>query len=280
MERDAVALDAADERLESKDGEIAALVEERRARDERIAALSTELADAAVAHKATLEKVARAEAEAERLNDLVRQEQAATAGVTKRNEQAARRATSACRASSRISRSTSTAGTTAGPRSMRSSLPAKTLCSSMEKTVKARDAVIAHHDEEKRQLAASIHDLERQCSELAGRRKEREEAYDELQKKLAAHFAQTEQLKTEHAAARRRRSKPRRRRWTAQRHIESLERGIKRRDESIEALHAEIAQEPRSASSPSAKATRNASTSSTRARRALAADERCDDNCA
>jgi predicted nucleic acid-binding Zn-ribbon protein len=112
----------------------------------------------------------------------------------------------------------------------------------MEKTVKARDAAIARHDEEKRQLAARILDLERQCAELTGRRKEREEAYDELQKKVAAHFAETEQLKAEYANRLKEAEHAANHAVDRQRHIESLERGIKRRDESIEALSTELEQ--------------------------------------
>src|SRR5690606_16232369 len=100
----------------------------------------------------------------------------------------------------------------------------------MEKTVKARDAVIARHDEEKKQLAARILDLERQCSELAGRRKEREEAYVELQNKLAAHIEQTEQLKAEHASRTKEMEQAIKQRLDREHHIESLERGIQRRD--------------------------------------------------
>ncbi|HJR70202.1 MAG TPA: FHA domain-containing protein, partial [Gammaproteobacteria bacterium] len=112
----------------------------------------------------------------------------------------------------------------------------------MDKTVRARDAVIAHHDEEKRQLAASMRELERQCSELAGRRKEREEAYDELQKKLAAHVAQAEQLKIEYASRTKETELAGKNALDTQHRIESLEGGIKRRDTDIDALKAEVEQ--------------------------------------
>ena len=56
LERDAAALKAADERLASKDAEITGLNDNRRVSEERIAALATELADAEVAHKATLQR--------------------------------------------------------------------------------------------------------------------------------------------------------------------------------------------------------------------------------
>jgi chromosome segregation ATPase len=116
----------------------------------------------------------------------------------------------------------------------------------MEKTVKARDVAIARHDEEKRHLAARILDLERQCSELTGRRKEREAAYDDLQKKLATHFEQTEQLKAEYAARAKETEQATKKAVDGQRHIESLERGIERRDQTLASLNAELEQNKQS----------------------------------
>ncbi len=241
LERDAIVLGAANESLESKDGEIAALVAERSARDERIATLSKELADAAIAQKGTLEKVAHAEAEVARLNDLVRQEQAATVSVTNRNQQVL--AQQELLQSKLQDLEIYIAGRHDRWSALNTELAArKAALLEMEETVKARDAIIAQHAEERRQLAASIHDLERQCSELAGRRKEREEAHDELQAKLAAHFAQAEQLRAEHANRTKETELVAKDALEAQRRIESLESGIKRRDEDIDALNAKIEQ--------------------------------------
>jgi chromosome segregation ATPase len=78
--------------------------------------------------------------------------------------------------------------------------------------------------------------------ELAGRRKEREEAYDELQKKLALHFETTEQLKAEHAARTKEMEHAVKQAVDSARHIESLERGIQRRDETLTALTSELEQ--------------------------------------
>jgi chromosome segregation ATPase len=88
LQREAAALQAAGAELTSKDGEIGALVEDRRARDERIATLATELADAEIAHKATLEKLERAASEAKQLNELLRQERATIAAITESGKQA------------------------------------------------------------------------------------------------------------------------------------------------------------------------------------------------
>ena len=68
-----------------------------------------------------------------------------------------------------------------------------------DKTINARNAVLARHDKEQQKLADRINELERQCAELGARRKESEEAYDELQKILAANLEHSEQLKAENA---------------------------------------------------------------------------------
>ena len=143
----------------------------------------------------------------------------------------------------------------------------------MEKTVKGRDAIIARHEEEKARLAARILDLERQCSELAGRRMEREEAYEELQTKAGGspRAGRATQGRERHSPQGNRASYEKA--VDRQRHIESLERGIERRDESVAALTAEVEQGKAvvSASSPPpGPSSTSASTSSRRARRALA----------
>jgi chromosome segregation ATPase len=239
LQRERAALKAAEGQLTSKDGEITGLVEDQRARDERIATLATELADAEVAHKDTLLKVERAESEGKRLNELVRQERAANVALASQNEQTLVE-------QERLRAQLQDLETYINGRHDRwSELNAeiadcKNALIGMDKAVKVRDATIARHDEEKKHLAARILDLERQCSELTGRRKEREAAYDELQQKLATHFAQTEQLKGEYAVRAKETDQANKKLIDSQRHIESLERGIKRRDETLESLAAEL----------------------------------------
>ena len=241
LRREGASLKAADERLGNKDGEIAALVEDRRTRDDRIAALSTELAAATVAHKATIEKVERAEAEANRLNEIVQLGQAATAAVRERSEEALAE-------QRRLQAELQDLQIYINGRHDRwSALNAeldtrKDALADMEQTVKARDAAIALHDGEKQALSTRILDLERTCSEMAGRRKEREAAFDELQKKLSAHYEQTEQLKSEYAARARETEQAAKKAVDNQHHVDSLERGMKRRDETIESLTAELGQ--------------------------------------
>src|SRR5258706_3793751 len=67
----------------------------------------------------------------------------------------------------------------------------------LEKGLKTKDVTIDEGSRSKRELEQKLVDLERQNSEISGRRKEREAAYDELQRKLAEHFAFAEQLKND-----------------------------------------------------------------------------------
>jgi chromosome segregation ATPase len=241
LQQETAALKAADERLDGKDAEIAALTDDRRALDGKIAALAAELANAEAAHKAALEAVKRAETDAARLNDVIRQEQAAAARIAERNEEL-------LADEGRLQSKLQDLETYINGRHERWSQlntqldEHKDALVGMEKTIKARDAALARHEEEKARLAARILDLERQCAELAGRRKEREEAFDELQQKLAAHFVQIEQFKAEQLEQAKEVELAAKKAVDAQRHIESLERGITRRDESIQALNTEVEQ--------------------------------------
>jgi chromosome segregation ATPase len=241
LEGAAIALKAAEERLDAKDATIAVLADERRASDERIAALAKNLADSEGIRADTIEKLARAQAEASRLNDLVRQEQTATTSVVNRNEQIL--------AEQELLRGKLQDleiyinGRHDRWSAVNAELAAqKDALREMSGNLKERDVIIAQHDEEKAQLAASIHELERQCSELAGRRKEREEAYDELQKKLGTHIAQAEQLKTEYASRTKELERAAQTALETEHRLESLEAIIKRRDEELHALNAEVEQ--------------------------------------
>ena len=239
VQRETSSLKTADERLASKDAELLALVEDRRGRDERIAALATELADAAVAHQATLSKVERAEAETVRLNGVLQQEQAAAADIAQRERQLL---TEQDRLQGKLQDLEIYIN---GRHDSWSELNAKlaaykdTLVG-MEQTMQAHDAANVRSDDEKRQLAARIQELERQCSELGGRRKEREEANDELQRRLAGHIEQMEQLKIEHAKRLKELQDAATTALDSQRQIESLEGDVKGRNERIDALDAEV----------------------------------------
>ncbi|HUQ51744.1 MAG TPA: FHA domain-containing protein [Gammaproteobacteria bacterium] len=239
LQRDAASLEAAGERLAGKDAELAALTEDRRARDERIAALATELADAEVNRKAALAKIVLAEAETARLNDVLAKERGMAADLADQNAQLT---VEQHRLNGKLQDLEAYIN---GRHDSWSTLNAKLAeykdaLAGMEKTVQARDAEHSRLDDEKRGLSAKILELERQCSELAGRRKEREEAYDELQQRLAAHFAQMEQLKTEHAGRIKELDHAAGAALGNQRQIEALQGDIKGRDARIATLEGEV----------------------------------------
>jgi chromosome segregation ATPase len=106
----------------------------------------------------------------------------------------------------------------------------------MGKALKTKDATLAEHDQEKQRLAVRILDLERQASELTGRRKEREAAYEELQKRLTDHLEAAEQLKAESAVRAKQNEQVLAKAVDNQKLVESLQRGIERRDESLAAI--------------------------------------------
>jgi chromosome segregation ATPase len=239
--RGASALEDANERLVRKDAEIAALVADRRTRDERIAALSTELADGEVVRKETLERIARKEAEMAGVNDAVERERAALATIEERNRQLliehdvlqAKLQDLETYVDGRRDRWFQQDAKLADYES--------TLISA-EKTINARNAVIARHDEEEQKLVRRVHELERQCAEFDSRRKDSEGAYDELQKILAVHVEQSEQLKNEYTRRAKDSEHAVKRALESQQHIDSLERDLKRRDEVIDALKADAEQ--------------------------------------
>jgi predicted nucleic acid-binding Zn-ribbon protein len=243
----AEALNAADERIASKEADIAGLVTDAKERDRKVDELVKALGGAEDQHRALTETLKVTQAEVARLDASVRREQEAAAGVAKLNEEllADQRQLQGKLQDLEIYIN--------GRHESWSELNAqladyKDALVGMERTVKARDASVARFDEEKRQLAARILDLERQCSELVGRRKEREAAYDELQQKLAEHFEAMEQLKAEHAKRAAETEQALAKAVNSQKMIESLERGITRRDETLTALGAELEQHKTSVS--------------------------------
>jgi chromosome segregation ATPase len=239
LRNETAALEAAGDRLAGKDREIAVLVEDRQKRDERIAALATELADAEVAHKSTLERIAQAETEMARLSDTIRDERAAAAAISERNQELL---TEQGRLRGQVQDlEIYINGRHDRWAELNSQLDNhKDGLLRMEQTLKERDAAFARHTEEKQQLDAHIIDLERQGAELSNQLKRREEAYDGLQEKLSASFAQNEQLKAEYAQRLKETEQSVKAAADAQGRIASLELGTKNRDESIEALNAQI----------------------------------------
>lgn len=193
LQREAAALRTAGQALADKDGEIAMLIHDRTARDERIAALTAQLADAAEALKATLVKVARAESEVEHVKDFLRQEQAASAGIGRRNEQLL------AEQQQLLSKLQDLEIYVNGRHASWSELNTRlasyeTVVNELEEGVKTRDAVIARHDDEKNRLSGRIADLQRQCAELTRQGQEHEAAQAALRQKLAAQIEATEKL--------------------------------------------------------------------------------------
>ena len=239
LQRETAALQAADERLTNKDQDVAALREDRQKRDDRIAALATELADAEVAHQGTLERIAQLEAETARLHDTIHQEQTATATVREHNEEL-------LADQGRLRVEIQDLQIYINGRHDRWSALNSQLADyksgllRLEETLKERDAAIARHEEENGRLATRILDFERQNVDLASQRKERENAYDELQKKVSAHYEEAQQLKAEYAERLNETERAIEKAANAQSRVESLERGTQQRDQSIEALTAEI----------------------------------------
>ncbi len=236
------ALKTADERIAAKEAEIAGLIDGGKERDRKIEEFVASVEEAGRRHEALEGTLKRAQTEVARLEGAVRQERETAAGVGELNEELLAE-------QGRLRLKLQDLETYIDGRHQSwSELKAqltnyKDALVGMERTLKARDAAVARFDEEKRQLAARILDLERQCSELTGRRKEREVAYQELQQKLAEHFEATEQLKADHASRAKETEEALAKAGNNQKLIESLERGITRRDDNLVALGAEIEQQ-------------------------------------
>jgi chromosome segregation ATPase len=233
------ALQDADARIGAKEAEITKVIGERTQSEARAEELASALAGSETRHREVASKLASVEADVVRLNAAVAEEQEAAAALARLNEellaeQLALRgklqdleAYIDGRHHSWSEMTTQLAGY-------------KDALLGMERALKARDVSMARHGDEKRDLAARILDLERQCSELAGRCKEREAAYEDLQRKLSEHFEATEQLKSEHANRMRETEHALAKARDDARLVQSLERDLARRDENLEALGSEL----------------------------------------
>jgi chromosome segregation ATPase len=235
------ALKTADERIASKEADIAGFIADAKERDRKVQELTALLGDADDRHRALQETLKDAQAEVSRLHASVRLEQEVSAGVAKLNDELL---ADQARLQGKIQdletyvdgRHDSWSQLNVQLASYKNGLAA------MERVVKARDASVARFDEEKRQLAERIADLERQCSELVGRRKEREAANEELQTKLAEHFESMERLRVEHAVRAKEAEEAVAKAASSQKRVETLERDITLRDEKLAALGAELEQ--------------------------------------
>jgi chromosome segregation ATPase len=196
LERNAEGLKTLERSLSDKNDEVTNLSAElaRRAatHEQNLAAL----AGAAATQHVTQRDLEAARAEVVRLNSAVEREQAAVKALATRNDQlVAAQATMTLRIQE-------LEAYIDGRAQSWSSLKAeiadqKGAILRLEKGLKTKDVAIDDGARMKRELEQKLVDLERQNSEISGRRKEREAAYDELQRKLTEQFALAEQLKAD-----------------------------------------------------------------------------------
>jgi chromosome segregation ATPase len=240
------ALAAAEERAAGKDKELAALAADQQARDARIERLLADGEAAEQRQRALNEKVVATDAEAARLARQLQQEQARVAEVAAAND--GLRAEKQQLQEKVQDLETYIDGRRGSWLELQAEIDGrKNALVAMEKIVRTRDESMARHDEEQKRLAARILDLERECSELAGRRKEREAAHDEVQAKLAHQLVLTEQLKAEYASRLKEMEQASAKAVSNQKLVESLERGMERRDESLAELTASLEKHQRAA---------------------------------
>jgi chromosome segregation ATPase len=235
------ALKAADERIASKEADVAGLIADAKERDRKAQELTTLLGAAEDRHRALHDTLMDTQAEVSRLHASVRQEHEISAGVAKLNEEllADQRALQG----KLQDLETYIDGRQESWSQLNAQLAGyKHALVGMERAAKAREALVARFDEEKRQLTARIVDLERQCFELVGRRKEREAAYDELQKKLAEHFESTERLKADHENRAKEAEHALAEAIENEQLVEALERDLTRRDEHLASLSTQLEQ--------------------------------------
>jgi hypothetical protein len=111
----------------------------------------------------------------------------------------------------------------------------------MGKTLKSRDGATGQDHEEKLKLAVRVLELERQAAEMLGRRKERDAAYEALERKLAEQTELAQRIRDEYAGRNRDAENVLADAEQHRKRVESLERGIARRDETLATLRMELA---------------------------------------
>jgi len=196
LERSAEALATLERSLADKNNEVNALTAElsRRAatHEQSVASLATVTAERQVA----LRDLEAARTEIVRLNAAVEREQAAVKALAARGEQlVAAQGAMTLRVQELETYIDGRAQSWSGLKA--EITEQKNMILTLEKGLKTKDVSIEEGVRLKRELEQKLNDMERQNSEISGRRKEREAAYDELQRKLAEHFASAEQLKAD-----------------------------------------------------------------------------------
>ncbi len=196
LERNAEALTALEHSLADRNADVANLSAElaRRAatHEQSVAALAAVTAERQVAQR----DLEAARMEIIRLNTAVEREQAAVKALATRNDQlVAAQAAMSLRLEELETYIDGRAQSWSGLKA--EITEQKNTILRLEKGLKTKDMTIDDGTRLKRELEQKLVDMERQNLEISGRRKEREAAYDELQRKLAEHFALAEQLKAD-----------------------------------------------------------------------------------
>ncbi len=196
LERSGEALQALERSLADKSDEVTNLSAEltRRAatHEQSVSLLAAVTAERDVAQR----DLEAARMEITRLNAAIEREQVAVKALANRNDQlVAAQAAMTLRIQELEAyidgRAQSWSGLTAEIAEQKSAILR------LENGLKTKDIAIDNGARLKHELEQRLVDLERQNSETAGRRSEREAAYDELERKLTEHFALAEQLKVD-----------------------------------------------------------------------------------
>ncbi len=240
LERNAEALTALEHSLADKNDDVKNLTAEltRRAatHEQSVASLAAVTAERQVAQR----DLEAARMEIIRLNTAVEREQAAVKALATRNDQlvAAQAAMSLRLAELETyidGRAQSWSGLKAEITEQKNTILR------LEKGLKTKDMTIDDGARLKRELEQRLVDMERQNSEISGRRKEREAAYDELQRKLTEHFALAENLKADLAKRMTDHDRLLSSASTDRTLIATLEAVVREKDASLAALEAQLA---------------------------------------
>ncbi|HVY63367.1 MAG TPA: hypothetical protein VHH11_00945, partial [Gammaproteobacteria bacterium] len=242
LERNADALKSLERSLADKTAEathLSAEVARHVAAHEQDAAA---LAATAAAREAVQRDLDAARADIARLNADVSREQAAVQALASRNEQLmAAQATMTLRIQELETYIDGRAQSWSGLK--QEIAEQKSTIARLEKGLKTKDAAIEDAARARRELDQKLVELERLNLELTGRRKEREDAYEELQRKLAGHFALAEQLKADLAKRAGEHDRLLASATADRALLATLETAVRDKDAALDSLRAELAAE-------------------------------------
>ena len=114
-----------------------------------------------------------------------------------------------------------------------------------QRSLKSRERDDSRRDKDKDKLNQKILELEKRCSELIGRRRERDDAYQELEEKLADQIKTAEQLRAELKANQSSVDRALEETAEASRTIASLRSDLGERDDSVKALRGSLGDKER-----------------------------------